>query len=228
MKTPDIEAIKKQLGENGLRVIEVKRISNDTGEEIILEEDCKLMVYDSGKLIPQGKNMDKLAKIVKDFETPTGIKISKKVFVVYGHDKEAKNQLELMLRRWKIEPVIIDQLVSEGKTLIEKLEKYIDDEQIGFAIILATPDDEGHVKNKPEEKTYRARQNVVLELGMMLAKFGRERVAILFKQDINMEKPSDIQGLLYYPYKDDIMKDAGVALAKEMNQKGFAIDLANF
>ena len=44
-----------------------------------------------------------------------------KVFVVYGHDEPARTQLEAMLRRWGMEPLILDQLPSEGQTIIEKL-----------------------------------------------------------------------------------------------------------
>ena len=57
---------------------------------------------------------------------------------------------------------------------------------------MATPDDEGHRASHADEKALRARQNVVLELGMLLALLGRSRVAILLKDQKNMEKPSDI------------------------------------
>ena len=63
----------------------------------------------------------------------------KKVFVVYGHDTDARSQLETMLRRWDLEPLILDQLPSEGKTIIEKLEKHTN--EANFAVVLATPDD---------------------------------------------------------------------------------------
>jgi len=39
-----------------------------------------------------------------------------------------------------------------------------------------------------------------------------------------MERPSDIQGLIYIPFKDDV-KDAGVLLAKEMAAQGYHIDI---
>ena len=39
-----------------------------------------------------------------------------------------------------------------------------------------------------------------------------------------MEKPSDIQGLIYIPFKEDV-KEASLALAKEIHAKGIAIDL---
>src|SRR5467141_2728628 len=110
----------------------------------------------------------------------SAVEDSRRVFVVYGHDDAARTEVEAMLRRWSIEPLILDQLPSEGMTLIEKLEKY-SSEDVSYAIVLATPDDEGHVRGKADEKRFRARQNVVLELGMMLAKLGRKNVAILIK-----------------------------------------------
>lgn len=51
---------------------------------------------------------------------PAQVTSSRKVFVVYGHDMNARTQLEAMLRRWDMEPLIIDQLVSFGYTIIEK------------------------------------------------------------------------------------------------------------
>ncbi|MEM8755978.1 MAG: TIR domain-containing protein [Pseudomonadota bacterium] len=147
-----------------------------------------------------------------------------KVFVVYGHEKDARDQLDAMLRRWGLEPLITDQLPSKGQTVIEKLEDYSDD--VGFAVVLATPDDEGHRRDRPEERLYRSRQNVVLELGMMLSHLGRSKVAILMREQEKMERPSDIHGLIYIPFKDDLQKEAGPLLAKEMTALGYRIDVA--
>ena len=96
---------------------------------------------------------------------------------------------------------------------------------MNFAVVLATPDDEGHKANHPDEKALRARQNVVLELGMMLALLGRSRVAILLKDQVQMERPSDIQGLIYIPFKNDV-SEARLQLAQEMNAQGITIDLS--
>ncbi|MCA1437873.1 nucleotide-binding protein [Bradyrhizobium sp. BRP20] len=148
---------------------------------------------------------------------------SKKVFVVYGHDKPARTQLDSMLRRWGLEPVILDELPSKGQTIIEKLEDYTED--VGFGVILATPDDLGYPKDHEDQKAFRARQNVVLELGMLLVKLGRPRVAILLGSQVDMERPSDIQGLIYIPFKTDLQKEAGPLLAKEMAEQGYEIDV---
>ncbi|MBB3147746.1 putative nucleotide-binding protein [Phyllobacterium trifolii] len=149
---------------------------------------------------------------------------SKKVFVVYGHDEAARTQLDAMLRRWGLEPVILDQLPSKGQTIIEKLEDYTED--VGFGVILATPDDFGYPKDHEDQKAYRARQNVVLELGMLLVKLGRPKVAILLGNQVDMERPSDIQGLIYIPFKENLQKEAGTLLAKEMAAQGYTIDVA--
>nr|WP_243270129.1 TIR domain-containing protein [Thermanaerosceptrum fracticalcis] len=107
---------------------------------------------------------------------------------------------------------------------MEKLENYTG--KVNFAVVLATPDDEGHRANHPDEKTYRARQNVVLELGMLLSKLGRAKVAILIKNPSKMERPSDIQGLIYIPFNENLEKEAGVVLAKEMEKQWIHISVS--
>ena len=68
------------------------------------------------------------------------------------------------------------------------------------------------------------RQNVVLEMGMLLAKVGRAKVAILLSQVEEMEKPSDIDGLIYIPFKDNV-EETKVSLAKEMQRNGYPLDI---
>lgn len=128
-----------------------------------------------------------------------------------------------MLRRWDLEPLILVQLESSGNTIIEKLEEYIP--QADFGIVLATPDDEGYPKGKEANKKCRVRQNVILEMGMLLSRLGRSKVAILLKNTEDMEKPSDIQGLIYIPFTDDV-KETRIDLAKEMNKNGYYLEIS--
>lgn len=124
----------------------------------------------------------------------------------------------------ELEPLILDQLAFEGQTIIEKLEKYTGND-VRFADVLSTPDDEGYARGKADEKKFRARQNVVFELEMLLAKPGRSRVAILLEHQDQMERPSDVQGLIYLPFTDSI-DETKVRLAKEMDKQGIRIDVA--
>lgn len=155
------------------------------GKQIVLNNGAIINCFTNGNHNVQGKNV----QIIKDFLNNKSAANNRKVIVVYGHDEIAKTQLEALLRRWDLDPIILDQQASGGQTIIEKLEEYGLD--IGYAIVLATPDDEGKAKNEATLKK-RVRQNVVLELGMFLSKLGRERVAILLKESEDFEKPSDI------------------------------------
>jgi len=222
-----VEEIRDALRKAGLEIKDESRLPNNTGTQIQLKNGAIVNCFDTGKYNLQGKNQDVVAKALSfqsdGFTPPVCSVTSGKVFVVYGHDTAVRTELEAMLRRWGLDPIILDQLPSEGATLIEKLEKYYPN--VGFAVVLATPDDEAFPKGKPDEKRYRARQNVVLELGLLLAHLGRSKVAILLKDQDIMERPSDIQGLIYIPFKTDLTKEAGLLLAKEMASQGYNIDV---
>lgn len=224
----DLDSAKKLLEDGGFVLKSEERLPNDSGTQLRYRGGEIVNVFDTGSCTAQGKNKDKVelalgTKKPVVAERATAYMANRKVFVVYGHDATSRTQLEAMLRRWGLEPLILDQLPTEGQTVIEKLEGALS--EASFGVVLATPDDEGHRANRPDEKAYRARQNVVLELGMLLTKLGRQNVAVLLKTQENMERPSDIQGLIYVPFKDDIEKEAGLSLAKTMAARGYQIDI---
>ena len=211
------EEIKEKLDTaKDFSIVEVLNL--EYGKQIRLNNGCLVNCYNTGKTNYQGKNID----IVKAF-LENKAEVNKKVFVVYGHDEIARTQLDAMLRRWDLKPIILDQVASGGKTIIEKLEEYSED--VNYAIILATPDDEGKCLTE-EKMRKRVRQNVVLELGMFLSKLGREKVAILLKEADEFERPSDIEGLIYIPFKNNV-EEAKVSLAKELAEQNYQIDTKN-
>jgi predicted nucleotide-binding protein len=77
---------------------------------------------------------------------------------------------------------------------------------------------EGEAQAKP-----RARQNVILEMGMLLASLTRERVAILQKGF--MEHPSDVAGIIYLTFKDHV-KEAVPKLVGRFEAVGIHLDPA--
>ena len=216
-----LEQVKTLLKKSNQAIVEEKRTGNNLGTVLKLANGCIVNCWDKGTVSFQGKNVEQIISILS--ESPALPMQNRKVFVVYGHDNNARTQLEAMLRRWDLEPLILDQLISSGQTIIEKLEEYT--QQVNFGIVLATPDDMGYPKNDETKKQYRVRQNVVLELGMLLARVGREKVAILLSQSEEMEKPSDIDGLIYIPFKGNV-EETKVSLAKEMNRNGYTLDIS--
>jgi len=114
-----------------------------------------------------------------------------KVFIVYGHDEIAKMDISTFICDLGLEPIILHQQASSGRTIIEKIDAYTN---VGFAIVLYTPCDIGAKKGNLTS-SYRARQNVVFEHGHLIAKLGREKVTALVKGKI--EIPNDISGIVY-------------------------------
>jgi predicted nucleotide-binding protein len=63
----------------------------------------------------------------------------------------------------------------------------------------------------------------VLELGMFLSKLGRKKVAILLKEAVDFERPSDIQGLVYIPFQNRV-DEVSINLIRELTRQGYVID----
>ncbi|WP_282155915.1 TIR domain-containing protein [Cytobacillus gottheilii] len=140
-----------------------------------------------------------------------------KVFIVHGHDNGAKQEVARFIERLGFDAIILHEQVSQGKTIIEKIEE---NTNVGFAIVLYTPCDEGRVKGNAGLKD-RARQNVVFEHGYLIGKLERKRVSALVKGDI--EKPNDLSGVVYIDM--DYAGGWKVSLAREMKSVGYDIDM---
>ena len=141
-----------------------------------------------------------------------------RVFLVHGHDEAARESVARLLERLGLEPIILSEQPSGGRTIIEKFEHYGD---VDFAVVLLTPDDVGHPEGAPEKTRPRARQNVLVELGYFVGRLSRRRVCALHRGDV--EIPSDLHGVVYVP-----LDEAGawkLRLSSELRQAGINVDL---
>lgn len=155
------------------------------------------------------------------FETELDKKLPKKnsVFLVHGHDDGAKHSVARFLEKLGIPPVILQEQINRGMTVIEKFEDLAG--RAGFAVVLMTPDDMGCPVGKEQQRGLRPRQNVVLELGYFVGRLGRNRTIVLTKGELEM--PSDVLGLVYEPM--DKTEGWKIRLARELKAAGFEIDL---
>lgn len=143
--------------------------------------------------------------------------LSDDIFIVHGHSNEAKQTLARFIEKLGLNAIILHEKPSLGKTLIEKFETF---SNVGFAIVLLTPDDEGRAFGE-DILNPRARQNVVFEMGFFVGRIGRERVCIIYGEGV--ELPSDYDGVAYIPM--DASGAWKMLLAKEMKHIGFEIDM---
>ena len=141
-----------------------------------------------------------------------------KVFVVHGHDEAAKATAARFLEKFGLEAIILHEQPTEGRTLVEKLERYSD---VDFAVVLLTPDDVGAKAAEPNALQARARQNVILELGFFAGKLGRKHVCALYRGPL--ELPSDYVGVAYVEM--DARGAWRMELARELRAAGFSIDM---
>lgn len=145
--------------------------------------------------------------------------MSKRVFVVHGHDGESREAVARFLVSIGLDPIILHEQANRGRTVIEKVEANSD---VSFAVVLLTPDDLGRATADGEaDLEPRARQNVLLELGYFIAKLGRAHVCALRRGSVVI--PSDFAGVVWTEWDE-----AGawkVSLARELKASGHDVDL---
>lgn len=138
-----------------------------------------------------------------------------KVFIVHGHDGEAKQEVARFIEKFGLEAIILHEKASSSKTIIEKIEEYTND--VGFGIVLYTECDIGGKDSTSLNP--RARQNVVFEHGYLMSKLGRGNVCSLVKG--NVETPGDIGGVVYIQMNGESWH---LPLVKELEASGYVID----
>ncbi len=127
----------------------------------------------------------------------------KKVFVVHGHDNQKKLEVTRFIENdLKKKAIILHEQPNKGRTIIEKFEDYAD---VDYAVAIWSADDKGST-SRSKKINKRARQNVVFETGFFIGKIGRNRVAILYEEGV--EIPSDYDGVIFIKlngnWKDDL------------------------
>lgn len=140
------------------------------------------------------------------------------VFVVHGHDHGAKEAVARFLAKLGLKPIILHEQPNQGQTILEKFERH--GRPARFAVVILSPDDVAAARKDPSRQEYRARQNVVFELGFFIAALGRGRVSALLVDDL--EKPSDYDGVVYVPFSHE--GNWRMILMRELKASGLDID----
>jgi predicted nucleotide-binding protein len=145
------------------------------------------------------------SKILSDIENVTAnvsgspAPSNKDVFIAHGHNDAVKLELKVYLAALGLNPIILSEQNDLGFTIVEKFEYFAS--ACSFAFIVMTPDDRA-VTRSDRDSRWRARQNVIMELGWFMARLGRDRVVILYSGEL--ELPSDILGVVFLEFKERI------------------------
>jgi hypothetical protein len=137
-------------------------------------------------------------------------------FIVHGHDSVSKLELKNFLQNTLgfPEPIILHEQATHGRTIIEKFENYATNSTLAF--VLLTPDDRFADGAATNDEKWRARQNVIFELGYFFASLGRlsGRVLLLHKGPLDL--PSDISGLVHIDISNGVAA-AGETIRRELS-----------
>lgn len=213
----DVNVIKKIIEGNGYEVSYVKPYKKNC-HRIKLKLGTSVVCNDNGNVSVSGKLKKPLEKLLYDRKNEW--EYNDKVFVVYGHDLSAKRELVEMLQGLGVTPLYIDNLPTQGRTIIEQLEYYIP--KVCFGVVLLTPDDEGRCKDE-KKLNNRARQNVIFEWGMLYSKVGRDRVLVISKEDDKLEYPSDVRDVMQARYINKV-NEVSERLRKELKKYDYKLN----
>lgn len=123
--------------------------------------------------------------------------VPEKVFIVHGRNNCVRDRVRRHLKRLGMKPTILADQANRGvKPLIQKLEDCSD---VCSAVVLLTPDDEGRLRNDGQF-AFRARQNVIFELGFFMGRLGQEKVHVLIEGEVDL--PSDLRGIVHIAMDD--------------------------
>jgi predicted nucleotide-binding protein len=198
----------------------VARINPSVGEQIegfresLLSRLNRLeSIIDRLPLIPEASGVQLSAQGPARQIKPRG----RSVFIVHGHDEAARESVARFIEKIGLEVVILHEQPNQGRTILEKFEA---NSAVAYAVVLLTPDDA--FQNSSGSLVYRARQNVIFELGYFFGSLGRERVAALYVPSVDL--PTDVNGLVYIEL--DSKGAWRFHLAKELTAAGLPVDPA--
>lgn len=128
------------------------------------------------------------------------------MLIVHGHDESLLQETETFLTTVGVEPLVLRRIKGATQSLFQKFMQH--GVQARFAIVLLTADDYGASRRQYDTSgigdrslQFRARQNVILELGFFYGRLGWENVFVLQKEANkifpNFELPSDLGGVVF-------------------------------
>jgi predicted nucleotide-binding protein len=165
---------------------------------------------------------------VRPESTPT-TKPPDSVFLVHGHDSKRLEEVRTYLIGLGVKPIVLSKIAGPSQSLFQKFLQFSKDAR--FAIVLLTADDVGASRIQYGAEgvgvnalQFRARQNVILELGFFYGYLGWENVFVISAQPDkvypNFEPPSDLAGVVFDAIDDPSWQSS---LSRKLSEAGFQL-----
>lgn len=167
----------------------------------------------------QQSSVQQIAQCIKNYFDTGKERIYNNAFIVYGHNSEMKDAVENFIKSRGLNSIDLFNTSTGGiQSVFDALSNCTNSAEC--AIILLSADD--IVLNKDNLKlSYRARQNVIFEMGLFAGHLGRNKVIVLYEKHNEFEFPSDISGVFYIEY--DACKKWRDLLSNSLQKIGFNI-----
>lgn len=201
-------------------------------DALLTRQSASARPAESGELSPEAgrRGADLAASIAADIRAPVPDprRAGNGVFLVHGHNHEFRDEVDKYLQSLGIKPVILSRARGGGsRSLLDRFEELAT--QASFAVVLMTPDDLGASRYQYEDPErgghhtlkYRARENVILELGFFYGRLGWDHVFVVEKSAEHawpdFEMPSDLAGAVIFSpdvdWRDELaekLREAGL------------------
>jgi predicted nucleotide-binding protein len=144
----------------------------------------------------------------EEIETKTEEEQNKRIFISHGGKHKALEKVKNFLISLDLEPVIVEEKPSEGKSVDDLVEERM--KSCSAVIILATKDDK---IEKRKKIYYQPRQNVIHEIGLAQQIFGNK---IIYLKEKGCEFPSNINPKVWENFTRNNMENAFIKINKEL------------
>ena len=152
------------------------------------------------------------------------------VFVVHGHDQLFLHEVKVFLSSLAIESIVLGEIGGASYSLFARFREVADEAE--FAVVLLSADDRGAARKQYDAPgvadkalQFRARQNVILELGFFYGRLSFENVFVLTKAPDEVypdfERPSDLDGVVFDDVRSSV--DWHEQLSGRLHDAGFQV-----
>lgn len=161
----------------------------------------------------------KIAQYIKNYFDTGKERIFNNIFVVYGHNHSMKSSVENYIKSLGINSIDLFNQSSGGiQSIFDALSECANFAECSIVLLSA---DDIVLDTDNLQILYRARQNVIFEMGLFAGHLGKNKVIVLYENHAKFEFPSDISGVFYIEYDNtEKWKDK---LKNNLRRIGFVI-----